>query len=198
MIPSNVSFFSGFLWLLKIFCSSKQLNDFLFFENAIWILMGIRLNLCTALGNIAFLILLIFIIYKIKYLFISLCLQLFSTIDVIYISLYRFVIFFVKFVPSYYILYIAVANGIVIFIYFSDISLCIYRSAMHLCTLIFVLQHFCNCLLLVMVSGRISRIFLYIKLCHLQKMTLLSHSQFRCFLLFSLVQLLWLELPVVY
>ena len=70
------------------------------------------------------------------YLFICLCLSLFSFISVLQFSAHRSAGLLGRFVPRYFILFAAMVNGIVSLISFSDFSLLLYRKARYFCVLI--------------------------------------------------------------
>ena len=70
------------------------------------------------------------------YLFICLCLSLFSFISVLQFPAHRSADLLGRFIPRYFILFAAMVNGIVSLIYFSDFSLLLYRKARYFCVLI--------------------------------------------------------------
>uniref|UniRef100_A0A8D0R0E3 Uncharacterized protein n=2 Tax=Sus scrofa TaxID=9823 RepID=A0A8D0R0E3_PIG len=113
----------------KIFCSSSV-------KNVLGNLIGIALNLEIASGSIVILIILTLLIQEHGmsfHLFVS---SLISFISVLEFSEYRSFVSLGRFTPRYFILLDAMANRVASLISPSDLSLLVYRNAVHFCVLI--------------------------------------------------------------
>ena len=113
---------------MKFFVSSMK--------NAIGSLIGIALNLWTALGSTVIFTMLILPIQEHGISLHPFVLSFISFISVLQFSAYRSFVSLGRFVPRYFILFVAVVNGSVSLISLSHFSSLVYRNARDFCALI--------------------------------------------------------------